>query len=464
MSRDVPAETLSRRIFCQAPFLFARPARPLNIIFIQADDLGYGDLSCYGQKKFETPHIDRMAAEGTRFTQYYSGSTVCAPSRASLMTGLHTGHATIRGNKELPLGPRDATLARDLQAAGYRTAVIGKWGLGTEDTSGRPDRQGFDESFGFLHHIHAHRQYTDHLFRNGERVAVDEEKDYVNDLFAREAIDFVRRNRSRQFFLYLNFSVPHVELRPPEDSLAKFRGRYPETPYVNRAADEKPSRPPWVQRGFRSQAAPHAAYAAMIARMDSHVGELRDVLRQLSIESQTLVLFTSDNGPEKTGGADPLFFESAGGLRGIKRDLYEGGIRVPMIALCPGQVPAGAVSNQVWAHWDFFPTALEVAGRPGRKGLDGESMWLALQGKRRIRHKPLYWEFHERGFDQAARLGDWKAVRRGSAAPLELYDLAKDPEEKFNVAERNPGAVAECERFLRSARTESPDWPVRSAG
>ena len=442
----------------------AAAAKP-NIILIQADDLGYGDLSCYGQQKFLTPHLDRMAGEGARFTQYYSGSTVCAPSRAALMLGLHTGHNYIRGNGEIPLRPEDVTVAEVLKGAGYRTAVIGKWGLGTAATAGRPDRQGFDEAFGFLDHTHAHRQYTGHLWKNGEVFRVDPEQDYVNDLFARAALDFIRSGRDRPFFLYLAFPVPHAELRAPEAAVAVYRGKFPEAPFANARADAVASIDPSPMRqasiGYRSQPTPRAAFAAMITRMDRHVGDLLALLKELKLDENTVVLFTSDNGPHKEGGADPTYFRSSGPLRGIKRDLYEGGIRVPMIVRWPGKVKPGTVSAQVWAHWDFLPTAAELAGAPAPPGLDGISMVPALLGKRQRNHEFLYWEFHERVFDQAVRMGDWKAVRHELGGPLELYNLKTDLREERDVAAAHPEVVARIEDYLKTARTESEQWPVK---
>jgi arylsulfatase A-like enzyme len=430
----------------------SQAARKPNIIYIQSDDLGYGDLSCYGQKKFRTPGIDRMAAEGTRYTQYYCGSTVCAPSRCTLLTGVHTGHAWIRGNAETPLRENELTVAKILKAAGYATAVIGKYGLGLPDNSGRPDKQGFDYQFGYLDHVHAHRQYTDHLFRNSERVEIDEKKDWSNDLFTKETFDYIRQHKDGPFFLYLNYTNPHAELLVPEDSLQEFRGKFPETPFVSGQGNTPGA------KGYRSQESPHAAYAAMITRMDRDVGRILDMVRELKIEGDTLVLFTSDNGPHKEGGADPAFFESSGPLRGIKRDVYEGGFRVPMVAWWPGRVKAGVVSDQVWAHWDFLPTAADLAGLPAPRGIDGISMMPMLLGREQRSHEYLYWEFYERGFDQAIRWGDWKGVRNGLDSPLELYDLKTDLGEKTNVASDHPEVVAKLESLLKGARTDSEKW------
>jgi arylsulfatase A-like enzyme len=452
------AATITAGAFSQAPAPAA--VRP-NIVLIQADDLGYGDLSAYGQAQFQTPMLDRLAREGTRFTNYYAGSTVCAPSRAALMTGLHTGHASIRGNGEIPLPAEDVTVAMALRDAGYRTAVIGKWGLGHPGSTGQTDRKGFEHSFGFLDHRHAHRQFTDHLYRNNARVETDVDKDYVNDLFTREASAFIEQSDPRPFFLYLNYTVPHAELRVPDDSLAPLRGRYPETPFVNARADGRGSGPHNVSLGYRSQPAPHAAFAAMITRMDRDIGTLADLIKARGLDSRTLVMFTSDNGPHQEGGADPAFFKSSGGLRGIKRDLYEGGIRVPMIARWPGTVPAGQVSAHVWAHWDIFPTAADLAGAAVPAGLDGASMARALRGQAQPPQEYLYWEFHERGFQQAVRMGKWKAVRPAKGAALELYDLEADPAEQQDVAAANGPVVQQIERYLATARTHSTQWPIK---
>ena len=446
----------------QTPASAARP----NILLIQADDLGYGDLSVYGQTRFQTPALDKLAREGTRFTQYYSGSTVCAPSRAALLTGKHTGHAWIRGNGALPegdvpLAADEVTIAEVLRASGYRTGLVGKWGVGQPGTPGMPDKQGFEYAFGFLDQRHAHRQFTDHFYRNGERVPVDLEKEYAGDLFTKEAAAFIERADARPFFLYLNYTVPHAELRAPEDAVAPYRGKFPEQPFVNAKADAVPSgsRPDTPSLGYRSQPVPHAAFAAMITRMDRDIGRLVDLLAARGIDQRTLILFTSDNGPHKEGGADPDFYNSSGGLRGIKRDLYEGGIRVPMIARWTGRIPAGRVSASPWAHWDLLPTLSELAGGKAPAGLDGISMVRTLQGQPQPDHPAFYWEFHERGFQQAVRMGQWKAVRLKPGEPLELYHLERDPAEKQNVATANAGVVAKIEAYLKTARTDSARWP-----
>ena len=436
------------------------PPRP-NILLIQADDLGYGDLSSYGQTRFRTPSLDALAASGIRFTQYYAGSTVCAPSRTSLLTGLHTGHTSIRGNLELPLPAADVTVAMALHDAGYRTAVIGKWGVGNAGTTGEPNRKGFDYSFGFLDQRHAHRQYTDHLFRNGERYPTDIEKDYVNDLFTRETLAFIDASDARPFFIYLNYTVPHAELRAPEDSMQQWRGTFPETPFVSPKGDAAPTGTDQEIAPYRSQPAPKAAFAAMITRMDRDIGTIAERLHAKGIDRTTLLMFVSDNGPHDEGGGAPQYFKSSGGLRGIKRDLYEGGIRVPFIASWPGTIPAGRVSDHVWAHWDLFPTLAKIGGAKTPAGLDGLSMARALRGLAQPGHDGLYWEFHERGFQQAARMGRWKAIRLAKDAPLELYDLDTDRAEAHDVAAAHPDIVKRMDAYLKSARTDSALWPVK---
>jgi arylsulfatase A-like enzyme len=428
-----------------------------NIILIQADDLGYGDLSCYGQRKFRTPNIDRLAAEGIRFTQYYAGSTVCAPSRSALMTGQHTGHTRIRGNARHPLLPEDVTVAEVLKSApgaGYKTALIGKWGLGEAGTTGVPNRQGFDYFFGYLNQRHAHNYYPTFLWRDEERVKLrnvvpdeDEEGsgvstnrvDYTHDLMAEESLKFVERNSGGPFFLYLAFTIPHA------NNEAKNKGM--EVPDLGEFASED-----WPGQ--------EKAKAAMIARLDRDVGRLMALLKKLGIDDNTLVFFTSDNGPHREGGADPDFFDSNGPLRGIKRDLYEGGIRVPMIARWPKRIKAGAKSDQVWAHWDLLPTVAEMAGVKPPANIDGISMLNTLLGRRQRNHEFLYWEFHERGFAQAARTGDWKAVRKSPDSPLELYNLKNDLVEQNDVAVKHPEVVKKIEDYLKTARTESELWPT----
>ncbi len=424
------------------------PARKPNILFILADDLGYGDPGCYGQRQIPTPNIDRLAAEGTRFTQAYAGSTVCAPSRCALMTGFDTGHARIRGNARVPLQPSDVTVAKLLKSAGYRTGIIGKWGLGNAGSPGIPNLQGFDEWYGYLDQQHAHLYYPDALWHNREQEVLGRNlglrQEYSHDLFTTHALDFIQQQKSNPFFLYLAYTIPHAN-----DELGRDTGN----------GMEVPSDAPFSDRDWPQT---EKNFAAMVTRMDRDIGRVMEQLRAQRIDGDTLVFFTSDNGPHKEGGHDPEFFHSSGPLRGIKRDLYEGGIRVPMIARWPGHVPAGRTSEQVWAFWDFLPTAAELAGAAPPAGIDGVSMLPAILGRPQARqHDYLYWEFHERGFQQAIRAGDWKAVRLTAGGALELYNLREDLGEKDNVAAAHPDIVRKMEATLATARTNSPDFPVR---
>lgn len=421
--------------------------RKPNIIFILADDLGYGDLGCYGQERIETPNIDRLAAEGVRFTQCYAGSTVCAPSRCCLMTGLHTGHAHVRGNKLIPLRPEDLTIAEILKDAGYITALIGKWGLGEPNTTGVPNRKGFDEWFGYLNQRRAHNYYPEYLWRNKEKYWIKENMNgkkgvYSHDLFTEEALKFIGRNRDKPFFLYLAYTIPHAN-----NELGRETGNGMEVP-----SDAPYSEKPWpkVERNF----------AAMVTRLDRDVGKILALLRELGIDDETVIFFSSDNGPHREGGHDPNFFKSSGPLRGIKRDLYEGGIRVPMIVRWPGRIKPGTVSDQVWAFWDFLPTAVEIAGVNPPKGIDGISILPALLGRDQRDHEYLYWEFYERGYDQAVRLGDWKGVRHLPDGRIELYNLREDIGERNDVAERHPDVVAEISEIMQLAHVDSPNFPV----
>ncbi len=434
-----------------------------NIIFILADDLGYGDLGCYGQKEIQTPNLDHLAANGVRFTDHYAGSTVCAPSRCVLMTGLHTGHAYIRGNSRSPIRPQDRTVAEILKAAGYTTGLIGKWGLGENGSSGIPNRKGFDYFFGYESQVHAHNYYTEFLWRNQEKVALkniverpspdyaeglggvsSNKVEYSADLFAEESLQFVEKNHEAPFFLYLTYTIPHANNEAGNQGM--------EVPDLGIYKDK-----PWP--------APQKGHAAMITRMDSHIGRLIDKLAELKIADRTLVLFSSDNGPHKEGGFNPDFNHSSGPLRGIKRDLYDGGIRVPLIASWLGTVPSGRTSDLVSAFWDFLPTACDVAGIKTPDGLDGISYLPTLLGKpeQQKRHEYLYWEFYERGFDQAVRMGKCKAVRIGVAGPMELYDLSTDIGETKNVAAEHPDIVAQIETIFKTSRTESEIWKIPAA-
>lgn len=427
----------------------APPAKKPNIVLILADDLGYGDLGCYGQRRIATPNIDRLAAEGVRFTRAYAGSTVCAPSRCCLETGYHTGHALVRGNGPLvPLRPEDASAAKVLKQAGYRTALYGKWSLGGLGTTGYPLDQGYEEFFGYFSQSHAHNYYPEHLLENRHEVLLRGNfgafrKEYAHDLFAERALEFIGKGDGRSFFLYCSFTIPHAN-----NEMGRDTGDGMEVPDYGRYANEN-----WPK--------PEKGFAAMITRMDRDVGRILDKLKQTGQDNDTLILFSSDNGPHKEGGHDPEFFNSSGPLRGIKRDLYEGGIRVPTIARWPGRIKTGRVSDHPWAFWDFLPTCAELAGLAVPKGLDGISIVNELQEQPQARHEYLYWEFHERGFHQAVRWGDWKGVRLGPGKPFEIYNLAEDLGEQTNVAARNPGVIKKIEEILASARTESEYWPGR---
>lgn len=434
-----------------------------NIILILADDLGYGDLGCYGQPRIKTPNLDRMAAEGMRFTQFYAGSTVCAPSRCALMTGLHTGHARIRGNAKVPLRTEDRTVAELLKAAGYRTGLIGKWGLGNEGTTGVPQSKGFDEFLGYLDQTHAHDYYPTYLWRYDDRTGYNDrmsfpeneaglKQSYSHDLFTKAALNFIRinqpepANHQRPFFLFLSYTIPHAN---NEEGRRSGNGMQvpSDAPYSNES---------WPQTERNK--------AAMITRMDKDVGQILDRLAALKIDSNTVVFFSSDNGPHREGGVDPKFFQSSGPLRGIKRDLYEGGIRVPLLARWPGTIQSGRVSDLPAAFWDFLPTLAELGGARTPRGLDGISFLPTLLGLPQTnRHDFLYWEFHERGFQQAARMDNWKGLRLKPDAPLELYHLTADPGETNNVAEQHPELVRRLEARLETARTESEDWPGPAA-
>jgi len=426
------------------------PARQPNILLILADDLGYGDLGCYGQSRIQTPNLDRLAAEGVRFSQAYAGSTVCAPSRCCLMTGLHTGHARTRGNKypDLPLRPQDLTVTEVLKQAGYRTALIGKWSLGQLGSTGYPTRRGFDEWFGYFSQTHAHNYYPEHLLENDSAFICRgnmgaQRKDYAPDLFTGRALDFVtRQSPGRPFFLHLCYTAPHAN-----NEMGRDTGDGIEVP------DDQPySGQPWPKQERK--------FAAMITRMDSDVGRIMAALQQKGLDEDTLILFSSDNGPHKEGGHDPEFFRSSGPLRGIKRDLYEGGIRVPTLARWPRRIQPGQVSDFPWAFWDFMPTAAELAGASVPEGLDGKSILPTLAGQSQPPHEYFYWEFHERGFHQAVRMGPWKGIRKSPKGPLELYDLSTDLGETRDLSAQKPDVVRKIIEIMQAARTDSAEWPI----
>ena len=473
-------------------FLALLPAagagRPPNIVFILADDLGYGELGSYGQDKIRTPRLDALAAEGMRFTQHYSGSPVCAPSRCVLLTGLHTGHAYIRDNDEMgsrgdvwndpalegqrPIPDEAVTVAELLKAQGYATAAIGKWGLGWTGSSGDPNRQGFDLFYGYICQRVAHNYYPTHLWRNDQKVELRNAafkahqkmpegadpadpasydgyagEDYAADFMIEAALGFVRDHADQPFFLYFPTPVPHLALQVPEDSLAEYAGAFEETPYPG-------------GKGYLPHQEPRAAYAAMITRMDGDIGRILDLLAELGLEDDTIVVFTSDNGPSWVGGVDKDFFGSQGGLRGRKGQLFEGGIRVPAIVRWPGRTEAGATTDQVSAFQDWLPTLCEAAGATTPDGLDGLSLMPTLRGQvgRQEQHAALYWEYNKRM--QALRMGRWKAFRPKPGAPLQLYDLEADPDENRDVAAAHPEVVARVEQLLVESRTESEHFPL----
>lgn len=430
--------------------LSAQAQQPPNIILILADDLGYGNLGCYGQKQIATPNLDRMAASGLRFTQAYAGSTVCAPSRCALMTGLHTGHGRTRGNKspDLPLRSQDLTVTEILKQAGYRTGLFGKWSLGQLGSSGYPTRKGFDEWFGFFSQTHAHTYYPEHLL-DGETSYLArgnfgvKKTEYAHDLFTARALKFIARDDPRAYFLKLAYTIPHAN-----NELGRDTGN----------GMEVPSAEPYAGRDWPQ---PEKNFAAMVHRLDRDVGRILDAVEQSGKAGNTLVVFTSDNGPHREGGHDPDFFDDNGPLRGIKRDLYEGGIRVPMVAQWKGRIRPG-VSDHLCAFWDFLPTAAELAGAVAPQGIDGISFVPAMLGRSgQKQHGHLYWEFHERGFHQAVRKGEWKGVRLGPGKGMELYHLGSDPGETRNVAADHAVVVREISDIMLTARTESPDWPVK---
>ncbi len=444
----------SNLLGCAAAPRAGRQRKP-NIVFLFADDLGYGDLGCYGQKEIKTPYLDRMAAEGMRFTQHYSGSTVCAPSRCVLMTGLHTGHCLIRGNGLVPLRPEDVTVAELLKGAGYATALCGKWGLGEEGSTGIPNKQGFDYFFGYLSQVHAHNYYPEFLWQNEQKYKLrnivkrrnakslggvsTNKLDYSHDLIAAEALKFIEKNKNNPFFLYLSMTIPHAN--------NEAGGKGMEVPdhgiYKNKD---------WPE--------PQKGHAAMITRMDGDIGKVFDLLKKFGIDDNTLVIFTSDNGPHREGGNKSDFNDSNGPLRGIKRDLYEGGIRVPTIARWPGKTKAGTASDHISAFWDFLPTACAAAGVKPPDNIDGISYLPELLGKKQKKHEYLYWEFFERNTKQAVRMGKWKAIRAVKTDKIELYNLDEDLGETNDIAEKHPDVVAKIRACLKTARTPNPHWKL----
>ncbi len=438
-----------------------------NIIFILADDLGYADLSCLGQKKFSTPNIDSLAAQGMMFTQHYSGSSVSAPSRSCLITGQHTGHTVIRGNKELPVEgqhplPSDTyTIFKMLKDNGYKTSVFGKWGLGAPNTEGAPENQNVDEFFGFNCQRLSHSYYPYHLWHNENKIMLDGNKGkgeecYAPYLIHDEAIDFIKENRDTTFFMWYTSIIPHAELKVPKDVLKQFVG-HPnfdeEKAFVGCDDGEY-----YKNAGYGSQQYTHATFAAMISILDRHVGEICSTLDSLGIADNTIIIFTSDNGPHFEGGADPDFFDSNGELRGYKRDLYEGGIRVPFIVKWNNVVDKNSKSEHISAFWDFLPTVADIIDAELPDNIDGISYLPSLIGKEKQKeHDYLYWEFHENNGRQAIRKGDWKAVKYDvhNNGKIELYDLSADLSETNDLSGAYPEKVAEFDSLMKVSRTES---------
>ncbi|MDH6343180.1 arylsulfatase A-like enzyme [Parabacteroides sp. PFB2-12] len=432
---------------------------PMNVIYILADDLGYGDLGCYGQQKTKTPHLDRMASEGMQFTQHYAGCTVSAPSRCALMTGLHTGHAQIRGNVRIqpegqqPMEAGTYTIGRLMQSAGYTTGMFGKWGLGHPGSESVPTKMGFDRFFGYNCQTRAHSYWPDHLWSNEERVDYPENDNngrqtYVHDIIHEQAKAFIRDNKDKPFLAMLTYTLPHAEMNLPHDSIyAIYENAFEEVPY------EKPA-----NGTYHSSEKPYASFAAMVSRLDMHVGEIMALVKELGIDQHTIVIFTSDNGPHSEGGANPDYFQSYGPLKGTKRDVYEGGIRVPMIAWCPGTIEGGVKNDHVGAFWDMMPTLAELTGTTLPVATDGISLLPTLLSKEgQQEHDYLYWEFHERNGRKALRSGNWKLIRQPIVGEtiVELYDLSQDIHEDNNLAEAYPEKVAELALLMDNAREPS---------
>ena len=440
-----------------------------NIIYILADDLGYGDLSCYGQTKFSTPNIDNLAKEGMLFTQHYAGSSVCAPSRSTLLTGLHTGHTPIRGNKEVrpegqwPMPDSTYTVAEFLKKQGYVTGAFGKWGLGFPNSEGDPLKQGFDEFYGYNCQRLGHNYYPYHLWNNSNKVILKgnigtNKNQYAPILIHQKALDFIDNHKDKPFFLFYPSIIPHAELVAPKEYMDKYIERFK----MEKSSDGVDKGEGYKDGRYGSQQNAHAAFAAMINLLDNQVGEIMTKIKELGLENNTIIVFTSDNGPHKEAGADPDFFNSNGNLRGYKRDLFEGGIRVPMIAKWKGKIKEGTTTNHVSAFWDVFPTFLEVTENNISTNLDGISFLPILlnEPSKQKNHDHLYWEFHEKGGRQALRKENWKLVKYNvkKNGAYQLYDLSMDPSETVDLALKMPEKVIELAKILESSRTESKDF------
>lgn len=461
MKKIIPLAT-SALLYAHTPSALASNNDMPNIIYILADDLGIGDLSCYGQRWFKTPAIDKLAHNGIKFTQHYSGSTVSAPSRASLLTGMHTGNSYIRGNKgvrgsdgkpyDYPLADSIETVAEVLKRANYTTACIGKWGLGGPHTEGHPNRQGFDYFFGYLGQANAHRYYPEFLYENQEKIFLNKTT-YSHDLIINKALSYIETHADKPFFLYLTPTIPHADLTIPEDETNPYANAFMETPYAT--------------GGYTPQDKPKATFAAMVSRLDRDVSQIVQLLSEKNLLENTLIIFTSDNGTHIEGGHDPYFFNSNGGFRGTKRDLYEGGIRTPFIAHWPKQIKPGQVSYHLSAFWDFLPTICELVHQPQPSSADGISYLPTLTGKgEQKKHQYLYWEFHEQGGKQAIRLPDgWKLIKyqvnNTEKTHYELFNLHADPTERSNVAQQFPEKVARLHQMINKIHTPSTLFPFR---
>ena len=470
---------ISTGLLLTTPFIHAeknKDKKP-NVVFILADDLGYGDLSCYGQEKFETPNIDKLAQSGMRFTQCYSGTTVSAPSRSCLLTGTHSGHTPVRGNLELdPEGqfplPDDArTIFEVMKDAGYKTSAFGKWGLGYIGSTGDPKNQGCDTFYGYNCQLLAHSYYPDHLWDNDKRVELEDNNlnvqygkgTYSQDLIHGKALEYLdNMNPDEPFFMWYPTIIPHAELIVPEDSIIqKFRGMYPEKPYKG----TEPGSPAFRKGGYCSQFHPHATFAAMVYRLDVYVGQIIQKLKDKGLYDNTIIIFASDNGPHMEGGADPDFFNSNGIYRGYKRDLYEGGIRVPMIISWPGHVQPNTETDFMCSFWDVLPTFEEIIHpKAKQKEMDGVSMLPLLENRKgQKEHEFLYFEFQELNGRQAVRKGPWKLVHmniRGDKPYYELYNLASDPSERHNILDQYPEKVAELKDIMVREHRPDPNWPL----
>ncbi|RXK61811.1 DUF4976 domain-containing protein [Lacibacter luteus] len=447
--------------------IFAQNKKP-NIIFIFADDLGYGELGCYGQQKIETPNLDALAAKGKKFVQFYSGTSVCAPSRASLMTGLHTGHTPIRGNKQFepegqtPLPASTKTFANYLQQNGYATATFGKWGMGFNQNSGDPNKKGFALFYGYNDQSLAHDFYPPYLWNNHNKVDLSINKQYDSvysaALIHQQAVQYINRQGNKPFFMYLSYTLPHGDVIGPHDSLYNYyKQKFNEQPLTGAALKTRP-------HNMQPEPYPHAQFAAMVGRLDLYVGEIVKAIKEKGLEENTLIIFSSDNGPHRENGGDPEFFNSNGIYRGIKRDLYEGGMRVPFIAYWPTKIKP-AVIEKPFALWDMYPTFLELAKIPVTEKIDGISIVpTLLNNSKQKQHEYFYWEFHENNGRQAVLWGKWKGVRlnvnKQDDAPVELYDLNTDPSEEKNLAAQYPAVVEKIKQFMKQAHTGNSDWPL----